>query len=323
MKKTLTFLLKATVSIALIWYLLSKTELSEVFEALKSATLLWLILAFSLLYVGKFLTAYRWQLLLNAQGIHIPLRTLIASIFVGQFFNSFLPTTVGGDAMRVYDTAAQSKEATKSITSVFVDRLIGVLALAMLAVVGVAYGYLQGQDVSYFVWLAIGVFALCLVGFVIIFNQPAAVRVEGTVRALNFSRLADKIRETYQALNMVKGNNRVLVNAFLLSIALQINVVFFYYFTGRSINLGVPVLYFFIIVPVALVILLVPFSINGIGIREGIFVFLLTGLMVPPQLAIAFSLLSFGLTLTQGLLGGIIFALRGANLSMAGTNRMT
>lgn len=323
MKKTIKFLLKATVSITLFWYLLSKTELTEVFAALQSATLFWLILAFLLLYIGKFLTAYRWQLLLGAQGIKIPLKTLIASIFVGQFFNSFLPTTVGGDAVRIYDTAAHSKDSTKAITSVFVDRLIGVLALGMLAVLGLAFGYLQGQEVSFFVWPAIVVFTICLSGFVVIFNRPLAATLERFVRTLKMKRIADKIQETYLALHLIKDNTLVLVNAFLLSIALQVNVVFFYYFIGRSINLGVSLLYFFIIVPVALVILIVPFSINGIGLREGIFVFLLTGLMVPPQLAIALSLLSFGLTLTQGLLGGIIFAVRGANFSMAGTNRTT
>jgi hypothetical protein len=65
------------------------------------------------------------------------------------------------------------------------------------------------------------------------------------------------------------------------------------------------------IVPVALVVLLVPFSINGIGIREGIFVYLLTGLGVENKDAIALSWISFGLMLTQGIIGGIIFALRG------------
>ena len=68
------------------------------------------------------------------------------------------------------------------------------------------------------------------------------------------------------------------------------------------------------IVPVALVVLLVPFSINGIGIREGIFVYLLTGLGVQSKDAIALSWISFGLMLTQGIIGGIIFALRGVRL---------
>ena len=133
MKNYLIFFGKAVVSIALIWYLLSITEFSAVFASLRSATPFWLLLSFITLLIGKILTSYRWQVLLKAQNIVIPLRFLIASVFVGQFFNSFLPTTVGGDAMRAYDTASQSNEATKSVISVFADRLIGVFALALLA----------------------------------------------------------------------------------------------------------------------------------------------------------------------------------------------
>jgi hypothetical protein len=107
----------------------------------------------------------------------------------------------------------------------------------------------------------------------------------------------------------------------MVSILLQINVILFYYFIGVSLDLGVSLLYFSIIVPVALVVLLVPFSINGIGIREGIFVYLLTELGVPTKDAIALSWISFGLMLTQGLIGGVIFAFRGADFNKSQSDR--
>ena len=78
MKKNLLFLVKTLVSAGLIWYLLAQTEFSSVYSAMRTALPGWLLLSFSLLYVGKVLTSYRWQVLLAAQGIHIPLRTLIA-----------------------------------------------------------------------------------------------------------------------------------------------------------------------------------------------------------------------------------------------------
>lgn len=314
MKNYLMFFAKAFVSFALIWYLLSQTEFSAVYASLKSAKPFWLLLSFITLGIGKVLTSYRWQVLLEAQEIKISLRFLIGSVFVGQFFNSFLPTTVGGDAMRAYDTAAKSQESTKSIMSVFADRLIGVFALALLAVIALFVGYLSNEDVSFYVIPVLLVFFMCSFGMVLIFNERIVAMLDRLLRSIKLSKLASKLDEAYQSIHVLKDNPRVLIIALCVSLLLQINVILFFYFIGVSLDLGVSLLYFSMIVPVALVVLLVPFSINGIGIREGIFVYLLTELGVHAKDAIALSWISFGLMLTQGVIGGIIFALRGVNL---------
>ncbi|HJW89040.1 MAG TPA: lysylphosphatidylglycerol synthase transmembrane domain-containing protein [Anaerolineales bacterium] len=314
MKKNLLFLVKTLVSAGLIWYLLAQTEFSSVYSAMRTALPGWLLLSFSLLYVGKVLTSYRWQVLLAAQGIHIPLRTLIASVFVGQFFNSFLPTTVGGDAIRAYDTAAHSQETAKSIMSVFADRLIGVFALALLALLGLVVAWFSGQDVAFYITPVLVVFLICALGILTVFNRRLVAWFERAMRSLRLGKLADRGMQAYRSVHELRDMPGALLIAFLVSVALQINVVLFYYFIGLSLTMGVSLLFFFIIVPVALVVLIIPVSINGVGLREGIFVFLLTALAVPTPEAIALSWLSFGLTLTQGVLGGIIFALRGLNL---------
>lgn len=315
MKNLLSFIGKAVVSIALIWYLLSTTEFSAVFASLTSASPFWLLLSFVTLFLGKIITSYRWQVLLKAQDIDIPLRFLIGSVFVGQFFNSFLPTTIGGDAMRAYDTASMSKDSTKSVVSVFADRLIGVFALALLALLALVLGFTSGQDVSFYVLPVLLLFFLCSFGILLLFNERLLAFLGKLLGLLRLNKVANKLEEAYQSINILKKEPGVLVLAFLASLVLQINVILFYYFIGVSLDLGVSFLYFAMIVPVALVVLLVPFSINGIGIREGIFVYLLTGLGVQTKDAIALSWISFGLILTQGIIGGIIFALRGIRLN--------
>lgn len=314
MKNKVFFFVKALVSLALIWYLLSNTEFAAIYASLVSANPFWLLLALITLYIGKVLTTYRWQRLLMAQGIKIPFRNLIASVFVGQFFNSFLPTTVGGDAMRAYDTASQSKESMKSVMSVFSDRLIGVFALTLLAVIALIIGLIIGEDVSFLVLPVIIVFAVCFFGVWLIFDDRLVLKLDAVLQRIKLVKIAGKMRKAYSSLATLKDNKRILLIAFLISLALQINVVLFYYFIGVSLDIEVSILYYFMIVPIALVVLLVPFSINGIGLREGVFVFLLTDLGVASQDAIALSVLSFLLTLTQALVGGIIFALRGINL---------
>ncbi len=316
-KNTILFIIKALVSLSLLGFLLSRTELSRVYATLVSARLLWLVLAFIMLYIGKVITAYRWQGLLKAQAVDIPLRTLIASVFVGQFFNSFLPTTVGGDVIRAYDTAAQSKESLKSAISVFADRLIGVFALTLLAFLALAAGYLRGEEVSFYALPVVIVFVMSAFGMLLIYIKWLAVLNDRFLRVVRLNSIADQLDKAYRSLHLFKDRPGVMLNALSSSILLQVNVILFYYFIGLSLDLGVSVLYFFMIVPVALVVLLIPFSINGIGIREGVFVFLLTSLGVEANDAIALSLISFGLTLTQGVIGGVIFALRGVQIRQA------
>lgn len=323
MRKRLLFVVKLLVSSLLIWYLFTQADLSGVLSSMVKADAFWLAGALLTIYIGKVFTGYRWQVLLAAQGVHIPLRTLIASVFVGQFFNNFLPTTFGGDAARAYDTAAYSKQPAKSLTSLFLDRLIGVLALAVLALVGLLAGLLTRQDVLFYVGPVLGVFIFCAGIFGVVFTPAAAKLFERLLEKTGLRKAAGMVREISGSMDQIRRDRKVLLIAFLVSLALQINVVLFYYMTGRALAVRVTMLYFFILVPIALVISTIPFSINGIGLREGIFVFLLNQLAVPAETAIALSLLSFGLLLTQGIFGGVIFALRGTNLSRLLNKRTT
>ena len=216
--------------------------------------------------------------------------------------------------MRAYDTASLSKDATKSVVSVFADRMIGVFALALLAVIALIIGYFSGQDVSFYLIPVLLVFFLCALGMLLIFNARLYRLMDKVLRFFRLDKAAVKLEEAYESFQLLRTVPGVLLIAFLASLVLQINVILFYYFIGVSLGLGVSFLYFAMIVPVALVVLLVPFSINGIGIREGIFVYLLTGLGVENKDAIALSWLSFGLMLTQGIIGGVVFALRGIRM---------
>lgn len=311
MKRKIYVVAKFVVSFALIGYLLLKTDLNALYASLLSTHLGFLFLAFLSLNIGKVLSGYRWQYLLAGYGIRLPLNTLIVSLFVGQFFNNFLPTTVGGDAIRAYDVALQSKEFAKSLTSVFIDRLIGVFALALLAIIALLVGKWIGNDVSLFVWIGLGVFSLCVLSFITVFNRTLKHLIVNNLQRLGLANIATKIHRIYSSLEVIKRNRLVFWIALIISIILQINVILFYYFIALSLQMKVSLLYFFIIIPIALIVLLVPFTINGLGLREGIFVFLLAKLSVPTQEALAFSLLGFILTMTQGIIGGVLFAFRG------------
>ena len=315
MKGKLPLILKAIVSIALIAYLLSQTDYTAIYYSLTSADPFYLLLALLTLFLGKIISGYRWQILLLAQKINIPLKTLIASLFVGQFFNSFLPTTIGGDAIRAYDTAVESKESAKAVTTVFMDRFIGMLALVSLGVLAVPIAMMIGEDVSFYFIPVLVIGFLCFVGMVVVLNNSLVKMFAEILEKWRLSSIEKQLWKIYSSIQEMKDAGATLWTAFALSLILQINVVLYHYLISLSLDMGVPLIYYFIIVPIAMTILIVPFSINGIGLREGIFVFLLAGIGVSAPKAIAFSLLTFLLILTHAVIGGIIFAFRGVKIS--------
>ncbi|MBA7626323.1 hypothetical protein ES703_33769 [subsurface metagenome] len=309
MKKSLRLSLRVAVSGILLAYLLSRVDIKFILSSLNSANLFWLAVTFSLHIVAKFISGYRWQLLLATQDIHIPLKTLISSLLVGQFFNNFSPSTIGGDIMRTYDTSKYSKNAAVSLTVILVERLTGFLALLLIAALAMVFGFRSLGDTS-LLWALIGFFSLILLVFLGLFNSTLSRQIRKIFNFRGLSRVRGKIDKVYQALDLYKSKRKGLLVTFLFGLALQVSVVVHYYLIGLALGLHVSVLYFFIIIPLVHLILLLPVSINGIGVRENAYVLFLGKIGVEGSIGIALSWLAFGMILIIGVIGGIIYALR-------------
>jgi len=308
-KKFLWLFFRVVVSGILITYLLYKVDIKSIFSSLNSVNLFWLALAFSLIFVGNLISGYRWQLLLTTQDIHIPLKTLISSLLVGRFFNNFLPSTIGGDIVRVYDTSKYSKNTAVSMTAILIERLTGFLALLLIAAFALVFGFHTIGD-TFLLWVLIGFFSLILLLFLALFNATLSRQIRKIFDFRGLSRIKGKVDKVYQALNLYKSKRKDLLITFLLGLALQVAAVAHYYLIGLALDLNVSILYFFIIIPLILLILLLPVSINGIGVRENAYVLFFAKIGVEGSISIALSWLAFGMILIIGIIGGVIYAAR-------------
>src|SRR5688572_30589032 len=129
---------KVVVSTTLLAWILSRANLGEALAAVAGAQLPLLLFAYMLNFVGILITAVRWRGLLQAHGVTAPMSFLVRSVMVGVFFNHFLPSTVGGDAMRAYDSYRLSQRSAP-MTSVVVDRLLGLFVLTLFALVSLPF----------------------------------------------------------------------------------------------------------------------------------------------------------------------------------------
>jgi uncharacterized protein (TIRG00374 family) len=314
-KSTKRILIKCVVSCLLLGYLLYKTDLPTIWTALKTANPIWIVVSFSLHIIGFLLTAYRWQMLLAVRGAHFSAWYLVRSVFIGIFFNNFLPSTVGGDVFRAYDTAQKVGSKTEALTIVFVERLTGIFALGLFALVALLLGFSHVGQIS-IIWLVLGGLVITFLGFLaamnprfarlvkIVFNHPEMLKNPV------LQKVQAKLKQIYDALSVYNRARRVMAIAFLLALLLQINVILHYYFIAYAMKLPVPLWYFFLIIPIVTIVLMVPISINGIGTREMVYFLLLQQFGVTRPEAIVFSWIAFGMILVQGIAGGIVYALR-------------
>ncbi|HEX2645438.1 MAG TPA: lysylphosphatidylglycerol synthase transmembrane domain-containing protein, partial [Thermoanaerobaculia bacterium] len=149
--------LRAAVSAALIGWLLRRTDFAAVGHAFRAADLRFVVLALLLIPLGYLTSVNRWRLLLRAQGGDAPLSFLLQSLMVGIFFNNLLPSTIGGDAIRAWDTARAGVDRATAVAVVVVDRFVGLLALMLFAAVGLP---LSGRIAAHVPELAVWVWAI-------------------------------------------------------------------------------------------------------------------------------------------------------------------
>jgi uncharacterized protein (TIRG00374 family) len=302
---------KLLVSTTLIVWLLRRTDVGEILTAVGSADIGLLFLAYLMVILGHFFSVFRWRTLLHAQGYDASVWYLLKGFLVAMFFNNFLPSTIGGDVSRAYDSWKVGRSKGKALAVVFVDRFLGLFALLVLALIAVSLSNDVAAGLPLLqVWLVpAGLAMATVIWFIFAPNQQLASFIKRAAFSVS-QRAGNFVDKGLSAFFSLEGKKGALLKALLLSLLLQLNVVLHYYVIAEALGLGVPLLDFFLLVPVSALIMIIPISINGIGIRENVFAFLLGGVGVATSDSVALAWIAYGFAVVQGTIGGIIYDLR-------------
>jgi glycosyltransferase 2 family protein len=309
-RRTLFLILKivfsATVLALIIVY---KAPVRDILGVLRTVELGWLFAAFSLHAVGILVSAYRWQILARAQGDEIPLGYLMRSYLVGTFFSNFLPSSYGGDIVRIWDGSRFSRSIVRSSAIVVVERATGIIVLFLFALFASLFRLDMANDVPV-IWaaLALGLAGLALAS---LFFTPLTERV---LRALPGGKALRALKEKLLAFRAIildyRHHKGPFVRASFWALILQANVVVYFFFIGRAFHLEIGFPDYFIFVPIVLLVQALPVTINGLGLREGSTIEIFRYYLIPAGTAVAFSLVDVGFRLVLGAVGGIIYASR-------------
>jgi len=302
--------LKLTVSTVLLWVLFSRADLRTTLTHFRQMNMLWMTAALGMYGLMLLVSAWRWSLLLRVQTVHVSLSTLTKSFLVATFFNNFLPSNIGGDVVRVADTAPFAGSKTLATTVVLLDRLLGLIALLAVAAVASVLAASAGvrlEGVGY-VWIALVAIAA---GLVVFLRFPESV--SRILRAAAHGRAAALQTRLHNLVNAIERFARQPLTvwlAFIGAVAVQALLVLFYVCAARSLSVPLPLLAASVIVPVSLAVQMAPVSINGFGVREAVFAFFFTSLGFDVSSALTLSLGSAGLIMLFSLSGGGVFLLR-------------
>jgi glycosyltransferase 2 family protein len=292
-------------------YLVWKIDLGTTADVLRDASGWWFALAVAIMILTTVPTALRWQWLLASQGMRERLPWLTRAYLVAYAAGQILPTSLGGDAVRIVETSRRHPARLGGISAiVLLERALGGAATVLLGAAG--FGLAIGRyDVGAYLWLE-GAFVLgTIVLGVVFFSRAARPALRWTRPLLERLRLERPVRAVYDGVHAFRDHGRLLGAVFALTVAVQAVRILAIWATARAVGIDLSPRIFYVMGPLFFLVLLVPFTLNGFAVREAFFVSFLGSVGIGADAAFAAGFLFFLVTVALALPGGAILLWEG------------
>ena len=316
-RRSFWFVVRVVVSAALLAFLLSRLDVRNMVRFLSGAD--WLLVALTLVTVAmdRSLMAGRWIVLLDGLGISAPRARVVKIFFLSTFFGSFLPTGIGGEAIRAVSFSRLSSKGVESIASVVMDRIMGMLSMLLTGLVALIVFYrIYPHPALLATVLALS--AAALAGLALLLSPSVHRRVLARVGPASetVGEPADtgwrpSVRRAIGAMERYRSQPGLLGLVLLMSVGVQVLRVLQAYLLSEAMTLGSPLVYFFCFVPLILLITMLPISVSGVGTTNLAYVALFGSVGMDPDGAFVLSVLILALGVIGNLPGGVIYALEG------------
>jgi uncharacterized protein (TIRG00374 family) len=314
-------LLRLFLAISLVGYLFWRADPQAVARAFSGTRWTPLLIVVSLVLVDRALMAFRWFALLRPlEGRPLPPFSVIVRVFfVSTFVGTFLPGSIGGDAVRAYSLSTHGVPISDATASVFVDRMLGVLALFIMAVLGLWLAFDLASDTAVLFGLGLTGIA-CAIAGVLVFSEASGALAETLLARLPWERARRVFAEILGSIRRYADYRHALTIVLAASVGVQVLRVFQAYFLGVALGIGQPLLTYFAFVPLILLVMLLPITVNGIGTSQAAFIWFFGRMQTPAHEAFALSVLFVALQVV-GNIPGAIFVIADTFPSMGSRHR--
>ncbi len=312
MSSKIKTVLKALISLGLLGYLVYLADPAKILVVLSR---IWnqggisdLIIAVGFYVFSVYMLTIRWQILVKGYGHSVSNWLLFKFYFIGMFFNNFLPTSIGGDVLRIYNLIQVTGERTHGFSSVLTERLMGVTATLIFAIVSIFA--LSDMFRNYMIlYIAFCLLLFIILFFVLVFNDHFMNFCLRNVTKIKFFRLGERVIKFLDALRFYRESKFIYIKILLISMLAQAMIILMTFFLARSVSVDVSLGYLFFAVPIAFLLSMMP-SINGIGFREGGYVVLLGNIGINKAAALSISFLSVLVPMLISIFGAVLFLMQ-------------
>ncbi|MGA1538970.1 MAG: lysylphosphatidylglycerol synthase transmembrane domain-containing protein [Chthoniobacterales bacterium] len=309
MKKTLLTVLQVAVTIGLLWWVFHDPDKrAQMAEALRQANWNWLWLGVVVFFGCTILATVRWKILLQVQGIEMGWVRTWQLFMIGMFFNLFMLGSTGGDVVKMFLTMREARDnKAAALLSVFMDRVIGMMALILISLGFLYFRYDKLSDSAASATLLTTLLWL-LAGAVVVIVGMFVGSAFGWVHYLpQWTPLRGRIVEVSAACHVYAKGWRQTIWAFLVSFPLFAMFFITFYCAARAYTDVLGLVDVFSVLPIVAVITAIPISVSGIGLRESLFVSLLAPFGVGAAVATLISVSGFLINTVGSLAGGLVF----------------
>lgn len=311
MKRPLKIALQVLVSAGVIAYLLWQIDVGKTIDLIGDANGLELLAALGIFLSTTVAMAWRWQLLLAVKGLREPLGWLTRLYFIGYAAGQILPTGIGGDAVRIVEHSRRRPDRKGDVAAaVLLERVLGAAGTLVMVAIGLILAIGRYDNIQYLWWIELGFLAFVVAGFVLLFSKRAGRALSWLGPVASRIRLEKAGRALYEGMHEYRYHPRSLLGVLTVTIAIQFVRVIAIWLCGEAVGVDVSPLVYVVLGPLLFLVMMVPFTINGLGVREAFFVAFLGRFGVDADAAFATGFLFYAITIATSLPGGVILLWR-------------
>ncbi len=306
MKKWLFQIVRIGISLGLLAYLIYLADWRNIYTTVSHLHLGLFLLAIGTFLLGVVFLTIRWQVLLGIIGTRLPFTRLYRFYLIGYFFNNFLPTTIGGDVMRAMLVAQLNQQRAESVGMVLLERLLGFVAILTLGAASLFWvsNYFSTARIIYLTVLLI---AIAIGIFYLLFHPPFFNRLTRVFEKIHWFKLGDRLTRVFGSIHRFREYKIRILQTFVLSLVSQILFIAMNYLLAQALGLDqVSFGFLLLVIPAAFLLGLFP-SINGLGVRDTGYVFLLKRIGLTTAESLSLSFLNTLVPMLVSVVGGILF----------------
>ena len=311
-KKQILYILQIVITISLLYIIFKKIDISKTTALLKNANLLYLGLALCMDFFFNFLSIYRWYFSLLKIDIYIKYLKLLRFHYIALFLQNFLPSFIGGDLVKGV-LAFKGNPKIRVASSILVSRISGLFALVVLANIAFLLSGSISNSINQIKYYSLLVLVLFIILFILLFNKKTQVWFIKKYNSINIKTLKNfKIEIFFEKINLYKNIRIVFIllfSSFVIQIFSFLSNYFFFLSIGNNINIS----HFFLYSTIVTFIIILPISINGHGLREGLYYYFFCNLGFSKNSIITFALLVLIRPIIASLIGSTFLLFKTKN----------